>query len=162
MSCGKLLGSVIGLTILFLVGCGGAPAVTPVAEAPAEQPDEATFEKYFSKISLGKLPADAELDEPDLPTPATTFAVGDQLCVTMGIIGPADELSTEIYGLQEQNYITTVTNFKSVTKNVRFDKGVVVGGDHIQCGTYPFVEGKYEFRVRVGDVLVAMIPFEVK
>jgi len=41
MSCGKLLGSVIGLTtlvMLFVVGCGGVPATTPVTEAPAATP----------------------------------------------------------------------------------------------------------------------------
>ena len=40
MSFGKLLGLVIGLilVILFVIGCGGAPATTPVAEAPAATP----------------------------------------------------------------------------------------------------------------------------
>ena len=41
MNCGKLFGAVIGLAtlaILFVVGCGGVPVTTPVAEPPVPTP----------------------------------------------------------------------------------------------------------------------------
>jgi hypothetical protein len=63
MSFGKVLGSVIGLTlvILFVVGCGGAPTAAPIAEAPAATP---TAEPPTATPGPASTPTPASLPTP--------------------------------------------------------------------------------------------------
>ena len=59
-----------------------APSPTPTL---SEQPDKATFQKYFSEMGLGTVPAGATGPQ-DLQRNVTFFTAGDQMCLYFNII----------------------------------------------------------------------------
>ena len=91
----------IGFVILclvataFLLVLGACAEQTPAGPSPiptsnplatrSEQPDKATFRKYFSEMGLGKMPAGATGPQ-DLQRNVTFFTAGDQICLYGNII----------------------------------------------------------------------------
>jgi hypothetical protein len=126
-----------------------APTSSPSTPSPtlSEQPNKATFQKYFSEMGLGTVPADATSPQ-DLQRNVTFFTAGDQICLYFNIIQECQPRDA-IYDVET----------KKVIKEGGLPKpmiGGVAGWAPLSIPT-----GKYEYKVYVGDVLVAVFPFEV-
>ena len=144
------------LLVLVLSACGGGsnndtgsvpPATTPVSTL-SEEPDQATFSIYFKDMGLGKLPAGGKLPQ-DLQQNVTIFSSGDLI---------------SLYGTVIQEVQISARCYSVATKQ-SVDAGappapLKVGGFG-GSSTLNLLAGKYEYKVYVGDVLVAVFPFEV-
>ena len=134
-----------------------APSVTPSEQASppptatstlSEQPDTATFQIYFSELGLGKIPADGKFPQ-DLQRNTTVFTAGDQICLYGNIILEC-QLRNTVYDVGAKKVI----NEGGLPKPM---SGGFAGWEPL---TIPI--GKYEYKVYVTDVLVAVFPFEVR
>jgi hypothetical protein len=135
-----------------------APAATQTPQTPAsttapsstlsEQPDTATFQKYFSELGLGKIPTDGKFPQ-DLQRNATVFAPGEQICLYGDIIQECQLRNT-----------TYDVGAKKVINEGGLPKPMTGGFAAWEPLTIPV--GKYEYKVYVTDVLVAVFPFEVR
>ncbi len=72
------------------------PATPPVSTLP-EQPDKATFQKYFFDMGLGRLPADAKSPQ-ELQQNVATFTAGDQLTL-YGTVIQEVQISARYYNV---------------------------------------------------------------
>ena len=126
----------------------GSLTITVTAPPLSEQPDKATFNKYFSDMGLGKLPAGGQLPT-DLQKNVTTFTAGDQISLYGNIIEEC-QVRTAIYDVQAKKVVKEGGLPKPM-------KGGFAGAEPLDIPT-----GKYEFKVYVGSVLVAIFPFEVR
>jgi len=149
-----LLG-VLVIGIVLISSCASLPETvkeTPAAKPtePSEQPDEATFKKYFSDIGLGKLPADGKLPQ-DLQRNINVFVSGDKICL-YGTVTQEVQISTAIYDLGTKKFIGEKQTYPKPLQK----------GNFAGCGPLDLPAGKYEYKVYVGDVLVAIFPFEVR
>lgn len=115
----------------------------------SEQPNEATFREYFSEIGLGKLPPGKTLPE-GLEQNVSIFAPGDQFCQYGTVIKEVSP-SLAYFGTQA----------KKVVKEGTFPRALLPGG-FAGCELLDLPAGKYEVKVYVDDVLVAVLPFEVR
>jgi len=148
---------VLALLTPGLVACSGGPAVsspTPSSTPPdgitlSEQPDTATFRKYFKELGLGKLPADVKDFPTNLQKNATIFTAGDQICLYGDIILEC-QLRNTVYDVVADNVINEGGLPKPMT-------GGFAGWEPL---TIPV--GEYEYKVYVNDVLVGVFPFEVR
>ena len=116
---------------------------------PSEQPDMATYQKYFSDLGIGKLPAKVTDLSTDLQKNATVFTAGDQICL-YGMIIQECQVRDEFYDVAAQKVVQTGGLPKPMT-------GGFAGWESL---TLPV--GKYECKVYVGDILVGVFPFEVR
>ena len=115
-----------------------------------EQPDEATFKEYFSDMGLGKMPAGGKLPQ-DLQRNANIFVLGDKICIYCTVIQEV-QISTLIYDLGSK---------KPVGKKQAYPKPLSKGR-FAGCSPADLSAGKYEYKIYVGDVLIAIFPFEVR
>ena len=122
---------------------------TTLATTLSEQPDKATYQKYFSDMGLGKIPSGGQLPL-DLQQNATLFTQGDQIGVYLSVIQEV-QVRTAIYDIEA----------KKVVKEGGFPKSLTPSN---YAGAEPLTipAGKYEYKIYVGDVLVAVFPFEVR
>lgn len=115
----------------------------------SERPDEETFNEYFTDIGLGILPPGGELPM-DLHQNVEIFTRGGgQLCLYGTLIKDASPL-TVIYDSVKKKSVKTI-NPKTLSK-----------GGFTSCTPADIVVGKYEYKVYIGDTLVALLPFEVQ
>lgn len=133
-----------------------APAIDS-SETPAENPSEqlnlAKFNEYFfAPITLGKSPIGVR----QAPQETTVFDFSkDQFCISMNVKKdiPAGSFSSAIYNPASKKYVQPQMVFPMELKLGGF------GG----CGNGPQVSaGNYENRIYIDNVLVAILPFEVK
>ena len=120
MSKTKLLGLVIGLTlvILFVAGCGSSPVTTPVAEVPAA-------------ASTSEPPTATPVPPtPELPSATSIPGLTLYLCAS----GKAKELTTDCAA--KQNEYSTA-NLHPKYPNTKVDFVYKLGGD-IQGTSYTF------------------------
>jgi hypothetical protein len=125
----------------------GSLTIMVTAPPLSEQPDKATFNKYFSDMGLGRLPAGGQLPN-DLQKNVTTFTAGDQISLYGNIIEEC-QLRNAIYDVQAKKVVKEGGLPKPM-------KGGFAGAEPLDIPS-----GKYEFKVYVGSVLVAIFPFEV-
>lgn len=121
---------------------------TTAVPSSSEQPDEATFIKYFSELGLGKVPSGAQFPT-GFEKNATVFTSGDQI----GLYG------NTLIECSPRNIIYDTQAQKTVREG-GFPKpmeGGFAGAEALDLPT-----GKYEYKVYVDDTLVAVFPFEVK
>ncbi len=126
----------------------GSLAITVTATPLSEQPDKAAFNKYFSEMGLGKLPAGGQLPT-DLQKNVTAFVAGDQITLYGNIIEEC-QVRTAIYDVQAKRVIKEGGLPKPM-------KGGFAGAEPLDIPS-----GKYEFKVYIGEVLVSVFPFEVR
>jgi len=139
---------------LLLAGCtkGTSPSTsTPPLTPPAlsEQPDKATFEKYFSEMGLGRLPTDGKLPF-DIQKNVTVFSLGDNLYL-YGTVTQEVQISARYYN------VTTKEHVAAGAPPVPLKPGGFASGEIVNL-----TSGKYEYKVYVGDTLVAIFTFEVR
>jgi hypothetical protein len=122
-----------------------SPSVTPTL---SEQPDRATYQKYFSELGIGKMPEEVKNPPVDLQKNVSVFKAGEQICL----------YGTVILECQIRNAIYDV-NARKVVKEGGLPQAVKGGFAGWEPIDLPI--GKYEYKVYVGDVLVGVYPFEV-
>lgn len=129
-------------------------AETQSTEQLSEQPDKAKYDEYFTEFYLGKLPLGTDANPSNLPIKTTVFTSEDQFCSvwTQKKDIPAGSLSSAIYDTVAKKDIETKTAFP-----IAINAGGHMGSEPL---TYP--AGKYESKVYIDDVLVIVIPFEVR
>ena len=115
----------------------------------SEQPDKATFQKYFSDMGLGKLPAGGKLPQ-DLQQNATIFSSGDSISL-YGIVIQEVQISARYYN------VATKQSVDAGAPPAPYKVGGFGG-----AGPLTLPVGKYDLKVYVGAVLVAVFPFEVQ
>ena len=152
---GLTLGSFVLIFVLASIFSSPTGKISTATPAPAgatptpEQPDRAKFAEYFSDLKLGVLPPGAKPEETP-PTPATTFAVGDQICYMSTIIKPFPWVDG-IYNTQAKSYVQSNWSYRGTAE-----------GEMVECSFPQLPIGRYEYRVWVGDTLVAAVPFDVR
>ncbi|MCL5073895.1 MAG: hypothetical protein M1308_23840 [Actinobacteria bacterium] len=162
----------IAITAIFLSGCKPQKAAvnetaissTTVAETTSvqtqpteqlsEQPDKAKFNEYFTEFYLGKLPKGTDANPSNVPIKTTVFTSEDQFCSvwTQKKDIPAGSLSGAIYDIVAQ---------KDFEPKTAFNMAISAGG-HMGSQPLSYPPGKYEYKLYIDDVLVAVLPFEVK
>ncbi|MCL4377109.1 MAG: hypothetical protein M1409_01815 [Actinobacteria bacterium] len=128
-------------------------AETQSTEQLSEQPNKAKYDEYFTDFYLGKLPKGTDANPSNVPVKTTVFTSEDQFCSvwTQKKDIPAGSFSGAIYD--------TVAKKDFQPKTV-FGMAITAGG---HMGSQPLTcpPGKYEYKLYIDDVLVAVIPFEV-
>jgi hypothetical protein len=153
-------GGVIGsLQITVTTSLPSTPSPTPsgqpASSAPApsstlsEQPDKVTFQKYFSELGIGKMPAEVKNPPLDLQKNVNVFTAGDQICL-YGTTIQECQIRTALYDVNAQKVI----NKGGLPKPMM---GGFAGWEPVNLST-----GEYEYKVYVGDALVGVFPFEVR
>lgn len=119
----------------------------------AEQPNQIKFDEYFTEIYLLKAPA-GEKASPFNMVRTTVFTSKDQFCTGMSLKKtiPSGNYSVAIYDVNAKIDVQPKTVFPMELKQ----------GDFGGCGNLNQVAGSYEQKIYVDDVLVAVLPFEVK
>lgn len=166
-----ILGIVVVVVIIGSVFVWYQLKKNPVSSIPpspatnaalSENPDQAVFNQYLTKISLNKLPPGAALSGPDSAPESSVFnfSAGDQFCTGLNVIKeiPQNSYADAVYD----------TNTKSfVIPRHTLPRAAVIG-NNMGCGDLligpnkPLPAGKYEYKVYISGVLVAVLPFEVQ
>jgi len=123
---------------------------TPPAETStlSEQPDAATFQKYFSELGIGKMPGEVKDPPVDLQKNVSVFAAGDQICL-YGTVILECQIRSAVYDV----------NAKKVVREGGLPQAIEGGFAGWEPIDLPV--GKYEYKVYAADVLVGVFPFEV-
>lgn len=140
-----------------------SPTSTPLPAAPtknesdltlSEQPDQKKFEEYFTEIYLAKLPVGAEFN-PLKIIKTKVFSAGEQFCTSINTKKQvlADTLSTAVYDVVAK---------QDVKPRMGTFPQAMGPGNSTGCEPLSQSVGKYEFKIYIGDVLVSVLPFEVK
>lgn len=132
------------------------PVPTPTSSVqPSEKPNTAKFNEYFSDFYLGKMDIGKMIGTDGFPTKTSTFTTGvDLFCTMMSIKKdiPAGLVGNAIYDVNAKTYVQPRATFP----------GVLAAGGSGGCGSLDQSKGTYEDRIYIDDVLVAVLPFEVK
>jgi len=115
----------------------------------SEQPNEETFKEYFSDMGLGILPPEGKLPM-DLQQNVDIFKRGEQIC-TYGTIIKEVLIQSAIYNPSAKKF--------AIEKG-GYPKPLTQGG-FAGCGPIDIAKGKYEYKIYVNDILVALFPFEI-
>jgi hypothetical protein len=162
-------GGVVGsLQVTVVLSLPTAPSGQPTSQPPAssptaseqpapstpstglsEQPDKATYQKYFSELGIGKMPAEVKNPPFDLQKNVSVFTAGDQICL-YGTLTQECQIRNAIYDVNAQKVVKTGGLPKPMT-------GGFAGWEPVDLPA-----GKYEYKVYVGDALVGVFPFEVR
>jgi hypothetical protein len=123
----------------------------------SEQPDKTTYDNYFlnqpAPMGIGKLTGTVPQD---LQQNVTLFAIGDQIVLYGNIIKECQQPRYAIYDVQAKKVIKEgALSFPPMKSG--FD---AVG--FVSIDTLDIPVGKYEYKVYVSDVFVAVFPFEVR
>jgi hypothetical protein len=129
---------------------------TPTA-APtlSEQPNKAKYAEFFGDIYLGKMAIGKKIGTDGFPTRTNIFTLGvDQFCTMMTLkkMLPAGTFAGAIYDTATKTYTEPKSSFPMELK----------AGGSGGCGSLVQSLGKYEDKLYVDDVLIAVMPFEVK
>ena len=144
---GEIVGSSSEITVMPDTSVN--TSTTTPASTLSEQPDKATFNKYFSNMGLGKIPPGGQLPV-DLQQNATVFTQGDQISLYFSVIQEV-QVRTAIYDVAA----------KKVVKEGGLP-GYLTPKNYAGAEPLTVPVGTYEDKVYAGDVLVAVFPFEVR
>ena len=136
-------------------GTVAAPEKETKTEQPtySEQPDAATFAKYFSRGYLAKLTEGQEFDPRNIIR-TTVFEQTDQFCTSLDIKKTiaAGTLSTAVYDVTYKEEVSPRSVFPQMLRQ----------GNSVGCESLDLPAGKYEQKIYVDDTLAIVMPFEVK
>jgi hypothetical protein len=153
---GEIVGSSQQITVTPDTGVNTPTATTPVASL-SEQPDKATYDNYFlnqpAPMGIGKL---TDTVPQELQQNVTVFAIGDQIVLYVNIIKECQQPRYAIYDVRAMKVIKEgALSFPPMKSG--FD---AVG--FVSIDTLDIPVGKYEYKVYISDVFVAVFPFEVR
>ncbi|MHB1377205.1 MAG: hypothetical protein ACYCXB_07265 [Candidatus Humimicrobiaceae bacterium] len=136
-------------------------AETQGTEQLSGKPDNAKYDEYFTEFYIGKLPRGQQipkghLDTPGMPIKTALFiAAEDEFCV-MGTIKkdiPSGSFYVAAYDtIAKRDYIS------KTPLPISFKVGTFGWADD----PINFPTGKFEYKIYIDDVLVAVVPFEVR
>ena len=138
---------------------------TQATEQLSEQPDKAKYDEYFTDFYLGKLPrgqqfgpylGGKQFDPDNMPVKTAVFiASEDEFCgvATLKKDIPLGSFYISIYDAGAKK--------DAVTKAL-FSQGLNAGDFGWADDPINFPPGKYEYKLYIDDVLVVVIPFEVR
>lgn len=130
--------------------------VAPSSASPlSERPNKAKYDEYFSDIYLGKMNIGKVIGTDGFPLKTSVFTKGvDLFCLMMTIkkIIPAGHVGDAIYD---------ATAKKVIQPRSFFPMELAMGGSG-GCSKLDQPAGKCEKQIYIDDVLVAVLPFEVK
>lgn len=131
-----------------------AAAATPGNQL-FELPNKTKYNEYFSDIYLGKMDIGKVIGTDGFPTKTNIFTKGvDLFCTMMSLKKtiPAGHVGNAIYDVIAKKNIQQKSIFP----------GELAAGGSGGCGSLDQSAGKYEDKIYIDDVLVAVQPFEVK
>lgn len=126
----------------------------------SEQPNKAKFDEYFTKAYLAKLPAGSEFD-PWKIIETKTFTAGEKFCtsLTMKKQIPANTLSTAVYDVNAKlNIEPRGGTFPQALGPAPGESA----GPTIGCESLTQSVGEYEYKIYLNDIVVIVLPFEVR
>ncbi len=130
------------------------PTSSPKPQA-SEIPNTLKFNEYFSDFYLGKMDIGKIIGTDGFPTKTSTFTKGvDLFCTMMSVKKTiaAQHIANAIYDVTAKIYVKPKTFFPAA----------LAAGGNGGCDNLDQTPGKYESRIYIDDVLVAVFPFEVK
>jgi len=137
------------------------PSTTETEKAESvqlsEEPNTAKFKEYFSDLYLAKPPPGVEIPASFEAIKTTTFSPSDRLC----ILGSANKIiatgamATAIYDVTNKKYVKEKSP-------LNITGPVPTGSFTEECKPITFPAGKYERKIYINDVLVAVLPFLVR
>jgi hypothetical protein len=152
---GEIVGS-LEITVVSSLPPGTSATTSPqISQTPAvtstlsEQPDMATYRKYFTELGLGKMPAEVKNPPTNLQRNVSIFTAGDQICL-YGTIILECQVRSSVYDVSARKEIKGGGLPKPMT------------GGFAAWEPVDLPVGKYEYKIYVGDALVAVFPFEVR
>lgn len=132
------------------------PSATPKpSPKSSDLPNLTKFNEYFSDIYLGKMNLGKVIGTDGFPTKTTTFTKGvDLFCTMMSIKKTisAQHIANAIYDVAAKNYVQPKTYFPAE----------LAAGGSGGCSSLDQPKGTYQDRIYIDDVLVAILPFDVK
>ena len=120
----------------------------------SEQPNKAKFDEYFSDFYLSKLPIGQKVGPPNFPTKTSTFTAIDQFCSSGTLL---KEVPSGSFGYAVFDTVSKQYNLAKSVFPIKLSKGGFAG-----CEDLKHPKGIYEYKVYIDNVLVAVLPFEVK
>jgi len=126
-----------------------SPAAIEETKIP-EGPNVEKSDEYFSDIGLGKLAADADLLQ-DMEPDISIFLPDEGICLC-GTLKKSAIIGVAIYNPETSSYESERQDLPQTLEK----------GGFASCSELTAGSGKYEYRVYIGDSLVAVLPFEVK
>ena len=128
---------------------------TQATEELSEQPNKAKYDEYFTDFYLAKIPIGTEMSATNPPVKTTVFIASEDLFGSvMSVIKdiPAGSIAGAVYDTVAKKDFEPKTAFPMALKASNY------------AGTQPlkYPPGKYEYKVYIDDVLVVVIPFEVR
>lgn len=157
-------------SVAVLPGCGGRqgapsqPATQPGGQPPgqppqtggapglSEQPDEATFEAFFSDLYIGLLPPGQTIGPGVQVTRTTTFKTND-LYVLGGTVIKEVQLQARFYDVAAGGFIEGMSPIPPMP---------MAPGGFAGSNVMTLPAGRYELKCYAGDKLVAVLPFTVE
>jgi len=139
---------------------------TQATEQLSEQPNKAKYDEYFTDFYLGKLPRGTQFgpglggkwfDPGNMPVKTAVFiASEDEFCFVGTVIKgiPSGSFYVGIYD--------TVAKKDSIPKTTFLPVDLNAGDFGNADDPIIFPTGKYEYKLYIDDVLVVVIPFEVR
>lgn len=132
------------------------PATQPSPRpSPSDIPNTPKFNEYFSDFYLGKMDIGKVIGTDGFPTRTSTFTKGKDLFCSMMSIKKAiaaGRVANAIYDVTAKAYVQPRTYFP----------GEITAGGSGGCSSLDQPIGRYENRIYIDDVLVAVLAFEVK
>lgn len=122
---------------------------TPPATNLSEQPDTATYHKYFSELGIGWMPIDVKDPPSELKKNVSVFQTTDQICF----------YGTILIDCQPVAALYDVVN-KKVMRQENLLPSAMSGG-FANWEPLDLPVGQYECKVYVNNVLVSVLPFTV-
>lgn len=136
-------------------GSGVSGQTAPTNGSLSEQPNKAKFNEYLTDIYLGKMAIGKKIGTDGFPIQTGIFTRGvDQLCTMM----------TAKKTLASGNIAIAVYNAVSKQDDqprIVTPMGLEIGGNG-GCSSLTQSAGKYEYKFYIENILVAVLPFEVK
>ena len=124
-------------------------------EQLSEQPDKAKYDEYFTEFYLAKLPLGTEMSASNPPVKTAVFITSkDQFASVMSVKKdiPAGSIAGAVYDTVAKKDFEPKTAFPMALK----------ASNYASTQPLKYPPGKYEYKVYIDDVLVVVIPFEVR
>ena len=132
--------------------CDGLLCVNSACSKFSEKPNQAIFKEYFSVLRLGTVKEWPKEGPPPFQE-TNIFKLGEQICLDATVLKDVSP-QAEIYNPYEE-----VVVVPRMAGGPGFRKGGNIG-----CSSMPSelsAGKKYEYKIYVGNTLVAVLPFEV-
>ncbi len=123
--------------------------------ASGEQPNKVKYSEYLSDVYLGKMAIGKIIGKDGFPTRTNIFTTGTDLFCTMMTV------KKNISAGHTANSIYDVVAKKDNQSKAAFPGELKAGGSG-GCSSMDQPVGKYEDRIYIDDVLVVVLPFEVR